>query len=215
MRLRRYFKAVQERSTGASDDEVAYAVELLEDRHKCDLEAAHRLNLETGEYVRFPEYPQAERDELERRLRELPPESVETRYMRAMAETLENREREDESRPSASNDRPGIKRKPGPEPTFHDGADIGTALAALSDGVESASRSSGLNKKDVLRGEQLQRWGFLRWDYATLWADPERVWQRDGKVALRLLVKGAEGLEWVDPLELKKKPEPLELKPKR
>jgi hypothetical protein len=55
-----------------------------------------------------------------------------------------------------------------------------------------------------MRAEKLQRWKLLRWDGVTLWADPGRVWQRDGNVALRVL--SGDGSKWLDPLKLRTKP---------
>jgi hypothetical protein len=64
--------------------------------------------------------------------------------------------------------------------------------------------ASGLHSKDVLRAEKMQRWELIRWDGRRLFADPVRVWQRDGKIALRVLSR--DGKEWLDPLKLQAKP---------
>jgi hypothetical protein len=64
-----------------------------------------------------------------------------------------------------------------------------------------------LHTKDVLRAEKLHGWRFLRWDGLALWADPQRVWQRNGKLALRVLLVRADGAaEWADPLALTRRP---------
>jgi hypothetical protein len=102
-----------------------------------------------------------------------------------------------------SNDRPGMKRRSGPDPAFHERDVIGTALSALPS-IAKATAESGLHNKDVLRAEKLRDWELLRWDGTTLWADPERVWQRRGRVALRVLNTG--GSEWLDPLPLRARP---------
>jgi hypothetical protein len=105
-----------------------------------------------------------------------------------------------------SNDRPGMKRRTGPDPVFHDPDVVARALSVLAavDVTAAAGAAGWKNKKDVLRAEKLERWGLLRRARATLWVDPERVWQRDGKVSLRVL--SADGLEWLDPLPLRVQP---------
>jgi hypothetical protein len=107
-----------------------------------------------------------------------------------------------EHAPPLANDRPGMKRRSGPLPTFHEPRVIEAALTELGKGkVKDASDASGLNAKDVLRIEKLQRWELLRPDGTADW---ERVWQRDGKIALRVL--SSDRLEWIDPLPLRVRP---------
>ena len=105
---------------------------------------------------------------------------------------------------SAILERPAGDQTFGRAPAFHEPDLIGTALSALPSGVAKASADSGVHNKDVLRAEKLRDWKLLRWDGTTLWADPERVWQRDGRVALRVL--STDGSEWLDPLPLRARP---------
>jgi len=113
-RLGRYREAVlnenNERGTGAEDNVVAYAVELIDDWHRCALEAAHRVNRETGRYVKFPEYPQADREKLEAELRELPPGWAETRAALIAVEEHDERvrrEREESELEAVATEEPG------------------------------------------------------------------------------------------------------------
>ena len=107
-----------------------------------------------------------------------------------------------------SNDPPGMKRQPGPDPAFHEPEVIGAALGALKTGgvLIYAVKVSGMHEKDVLRAEKPHRWKLLRWDGATLWADEKRVRQRAGKIALRVL--SGDEAEWLDPLLLRISPNP-------
>jgi hypothetical protein len=101
-----------------------------------------------------------------------------------------------------SNDPPGVKKHPGPEETFHEPLVIREALVAKFTGTyEDAMSASGLNDKDVARVERMHHMNLWKRDGEKLVADPVRVRQRDGKIALKVL--SDDGTEWLDPLHIR------------
>jgi hypothetical protein len=98
-----------------------------------------------------------------------------------------------------TNDPPGMKAKPGPEEAFHEPDVLARALVArLSGTIEDAMEASGLNDRDVARVERIYYLHLFRRDGVTLVADPVRVRQRAGRIALRVL--SDDGTKWLDPL---------------
>jgi hypothetical protein len=109
----------------------------------------------------------------------------------------------DEAEPTPeTNDPPGLRRTPGPPAEFHEREAIAAALDTLhrTRSVTEAMEASGLNNKDVLRAEKIKRRQLFRLDGTELWVHPEKVRQRGGLVALRVMRVDADGPKWVDPL---------------
>jgi hypothetical protein len=101
-----------------------------------------------------------------------------------------------------SNDPPGLRRAPGPDPEFHERRTIAVALDELLRGraVAAAVKASGLNNKDVLRVEKIEHLRWFRLDGGELWIHPTKVQQRGKLVALRILRVDLDGPRWVDPV---------------
>jgi hypothetical protein len=101
----------------------------------------------------------------------------------------------------ASNDPPGLKRTPGPDPDFHERGTIAAALDELrrTNSVTEAMKVSDLSDKDVLRVEKIAGLQLFRLDGGQLWVQPEKVQQRGRMVALRVLRMDSDGPRWVDP----------------